>query len=253
MKFITKLITGNRVGTKALYGVIDPTTLDALPLSATDNADGTATLKIDGEFTASIDPGILATYAGQTAGNASLASIDGKQPALVDGQSPVVAGYKTVRSDILFTGMDATSQYDAVGALVEVPNWATANGRSATIREMRISVNNNAIAPQFEVHFFRASDVTVAADNASWTELAAEYAKRAGYIIMPVCAKASGSGTIDMVRAQLDDYGQGASKEISCASASSSIWIKLKLLTSGISFASTPGNQIVLSIVREQS
>lgn len=60
MKFITKLITGNRVGTKALYGVIDPTTLDALPLSATDNADGTATLKIDGEFTATIDPATLA-------------------------------------------------------------------------------------------------------------------------------------------------------------------------------------------------
>jgi hypothetical protein len=149
--------------------------------------------------------------------------------------------------------MDATSHYDAVGALVEIPNWARAAGGSATIREMRISVNNNAIAPQFEVHFFRNSDATVAADNVTWTEIAAEYAKRAGFIIMPACAKATGSGTIDMVRAQADDYGQALSKEITCAAGATSIWVKLKLLTSGISFAGTPGNTIVLSMVREQS
>jgi hypothetical protein len=165
----------------------------------------------------------------------------------------VDAGYTVVRSDTLFTGMDATSQYDAVGALVEIPNWARVAGGSATIREMRISVNNNAIAPQFEVHFFRTNDATVAADNVTWTELAAEYAKRAGYVIMPACAKSTGSGTIDMVRSQADDYGQALSKEITCAAGATSIWVKLKLLTSGISFAGTPGNTIVLSMVREQS
>jgi hypothetical protein len=167
--------------------------------------------------------------------------------------SKLIAGYDSNRVDVLFTGIGATAQYEVVGALVEVPNWASSVGRSATIREMRISVNNNAIAPQFEVHFFRASDVTYAADNAPWTEIAAEYAKRAGYIIMPACAKATGSGTIDMIRAQLDDYGQAASKEITCAAASSSIWIGLKLIASGISFAVSPGNSIVLSIVREKS
>jgi hypothetical protein len=165
----------------------------------------------------------------------------------------VDAGYTVVRTDTTFVGMDATSQYDAVGALVEIANWARVAGGSATIREMRISVNNNAIAPQFEVHFFRNSDATVAADNVTWTELAAEYATRAGYILMPACAKAGGSGTIDMVRAQHDDYGNGLSKEITCAAGATSIWVKLKLMTSGISFAATPGNQIVLSIVREQS
>ena len=165
----------------------------------------------------------------------------------------VDAGYTVVRSDTLFTGMGAASQYGAVGALVEIPNWARVAGGSATIREMRISVNNNAIAPQFEVHFFRNSDATVAADNVTWTELAAEYAKRAGYIIMPACAKSTGSGTIDMVRAQADDYGQSLSKEITCAAGATSIWVKLKLLNSGISFAATPGNTIVLSMVREQS
>jgi hypothetical protein len=176
-----------------------------------------------------------------------------KFPDQSGGKVPVDAGYTVVRSDTIFTGMDATSQYDAVGALVEIPNWARAAGGSATLREMRISVNNNAIAPQFEVHFFRNSDATVAADNVTWTELAAEYAKRAGYILMPACSKAGGSGTIDMVRAQADDYGQALSKEITCAPGATSIWVKLKLMTAGISFAATPGNTIVLSTVREQS
>lgn len=206
----------------------------------------------------------------QGTGNTSLASIkaavEGPTPAgtLVIGKvgidqttpgttNKVDAGYTVVCSDTLFTGMGATSQYDAVGALVEIQNWARVAGGSATIREMRISVNNNAIAPQFEVHFFRNSDVTVAADNVTWTELAAEYAKRAGYIMMPACSKAGGTGTIDMVRSQHDDYGNGLSKEITCAAGATSIWVKLKLMTSGISFAATPGNTIVLSMVREQS
>jgi hypothetical protein len=191
----------------------------------------------------------LATLAGAVSAGKMQVGID----QATANANHVEAGYSAVRTDVLFTGMDATSQYDAVGALVEVPNWVSAVGRSATIREMRISVNNNAIAPQFEVHFLRAANATVAADNVTWTELAAEYAKRAGYIVMPACAKATGSGTIDMVRAQMDDYGQGMSKEITCDPASSSIWIKLKLLNSGISFAATPGNTIVLSIVREKS
>jgi hypothetical protein len=209
---------------------------------------------------------IIAAPATEATVAAIKAAVEGATPAgtLVIGKvgidqttpgttNKVDAGYTVVRTDTLFTGMDATSQYDAVGALVEIPNWARAAGGSATIREMRISVNNNAIAPQFEVHFFRNSDATVAADNVTWTEIAAEYAKRAGYVIMPACAKSTGSGTIDMVRSQADDYGQALSKEIACAAGATSIWVKLKLLTSGISFAGTPGNTIVLSTVREQS
>ena len=180
-------------------------------------------------------------------------AINGKLPAMSDSQVPVSAGYKLKRINATFTGIGATSQYDAVGTLTEIPNWATANGRGATIREIRISVNNNAIAPQFELHFFNASDATVAADNVTWTELAADYTKRAGYVIMPACAKATGSGTIDMVRAQSDDYGQSLAKEVVCAAGSTSVWLALKLLTTGISFAGSPGNTIAVSMVIEQS
>lgn len=183
----------------------------------------------------------------------SITAGDPKLGTLSDGQAPVVAGYKLKRINATFTGIGATSQYDAVGTLTEIPNWATANGRGATIREIRISVNNNAIAPQFELHFFNASDATVAADNVTWTELAADYTKRAGYVIMPACAKATGSGTIDMVRAQSDDYGQSLAKEVVCAAGSTSVWLALKLLTTGISFAGSPGNTIAVAMVIEQS
>lgn len=270
---MTKINIGSGVGAKGICAVVDANGT-ILPCLATDNADGTCTLKIDSELTATIDPSGLATHVGQDEQTTHLATIAGAisggkmllgagtsiiGKVGIDQTTPgatnkVDAGYTVVRSDAPFTGMDATSQYDAVGALVEIQNWARVAGGSATIREMRISVNNNAIAPQFEVHFFRNSDATVAADNASWTELAAEYPKRAGYIAFPVaCAKSTGSGTIDMVRAQMDDYGQSLSKEITCAAGATSIWVKLKLMTSGISFAATPGNTIVLSTVREQS
>ncbi len=185
--------------------------------------------------------------------NQSLSSMDGKLPAKVAEQVPVQAGYKTKSITVTFTGTGATAQYDAVGALQEVPGWASAVGRAATLRKMRVTCDNNAIAPQFEVHFFKASDVTIAADNASWTELAAEYAKGAGYIIHPVLAKALGSGTIDFVRSQSDDYGQALNFQVTCDPTQTSLWMGLKLLTSGISFAAAPGNAIHVIMEIEQS
>ena len=64
------------MGTKAMCGVIN-TDGDALPLLATDNADGTATLKVDTEITATIDPSGLATTAKQDTGNGYLTTLAG--------------------------------------------------------------------------------------------------------------------------------------------------------------------------------
>lgn len=184
----------------------------------------------------------------------TLAALAAKFAALVDSQAPVVAGYKTKRLSVTFTGTGATSQYDAVGTLAEVANWASAVGRGATLRRAWIEVNNNAIAPQFELHFFNASNPTVAADNVTWTSLAADAAKRAGYLQVPVCSKPSGSGTIDLVRAQApDNDGYSLDMQMTCAAASTSLWLALKLLTSGISFAAAPGNTITVIMEIEQS
>ena len=169
-------------------------------------------------------------------------------------QTGVPAGYKTKRLSITFTGTGATAQYDAVGTLTEIANWASANGRGATLRRAWIECNNNAIAPQFEIHFFNASNPTVAADNVTWTSLAADAAKRTGYLVMPVCKKPDGSGTIDIVRAQApDDFGNSLDMQMTCAAASTSLWAALKLTTSGISFAAAPGNTITVIMEIEQS
>lgn len=74
--------------------------MDTLPLSATDNGDGTATLKVDTELTATIDPTGLATSAKQDTGNSSLSSIDGKLPTLVGGKIPVDASVSIDSIDI---------------------------------------------------------------------------------------------------------------------------------------------------------
>ena len=257
-------IWGNSIGANVVYGK-DGSTLVPLKL----NADGelvvnleAATVNIGDVDVASIASGtnlIGKVGIDQSTANAnevvvkSITSGDPKLGALVDGQAPVLPGYRQKRINVTFTAIGAYSQYDVVGGLTEIPNWAVANGRGATIKEIRISVNNNAIDPEFELHFFNASDATVGADNASWTELGAEYAKRAGYVKMPACAKATGSGTIDMVRAQSDDYGQPLGKEVVCAAGTTSVWMVPKLMTNGISFAGSPGNTIAVAMVIEQS
>ena len=67
-------MSGSNVGAKALCAVVD-TSGNVLPCLATDNGDDTCTLKIDGEFTATIDPALLATAAKQDTGNSSLGNI----------------------------------------------------------------------------------------------------------------------------------------------------------------------------------
>ena len=212
---------------------------DGIPITQTDNA---------------LDVNIASGLPTGAATSAKQDDLIAKFGTMSDGQAPVVAGYKTKRLSITFTGTGATAQYDAVGALTEIANWASANGRGATLRRAWIECNNNAIAPQFELHFFNASNPTVAADNVTWTSLAADAAKRAGYLVMPVCAKPAGSGTIDIVRAQApDDFGNSLDMQMTCAAASTSLWAALKLLTSGISFAGAPGNTITVVMEIEQS
>lgn len=209
--------------------------------------------EIYGKFGATTDAPASASADEDTTARGVVSLLKGCKNLLIDLVGGPV-GYHTKRVNVTFTAIGAYSQYDNVGGLVEIPNWARSVGRSATIREARISVNKNDITPQFELHFFNASDATVAADNATWTEIAAEYAKRAGYIIMNACAKATGSGTIDMVRTQSDDYGLALSKEVVCAAGSTSAWLALKLLNSGgVTFANAPGNTIAVAMVIEQS
>jgi hypothetical protein len=51
-----------------------------------------------------------------------------KLGTLVDGQAPVLPGWRQKRIEVAFTAIGAYSQYDCVGSLVEIPNWAAAAG-----------------------------------------------------------------------------------------------------------------------------
>lgn len=107
MIYITKIIEGSRVGTKAIVAVIDPTTLDTLPLSATDNGDGTAKLQVDTEFTATIDSTGLATVAKQDA-------LIAKFPDQVGGSVPVTG--PLTNAELTAQGLALASKQDTGNA-----------------------------------------------------------------------------------------------------------------------------------------
>jgi hypothetical protein len=163
-------------------------------------------------------------------------------------------GYKYQKTKLSFSGIGAYTINDQVGALVELPNFASEKGGSGRITELRIACAKKTCLPQFEVHFFKAATPTLAGNNEPWSEIFADEDIRAGYIIMPVLAVAAGAAGTDFSRAQHDDYGAALSKDIKCAAAATSIWAALKLInTPGTMFDSTPGNAISVHMGWEQS
>lgn len=154
-----------------------------------------------------------------------------------------------VTSHVQFTAVGNHAQYDAVGNLVEIPNWALTSGRAAVVRDIQIAVNNPNITPTFEVFFYRSHDVTVADDGDPWIELAEDWTKFAGSIVMSKCFIPDGLNTIEIARAGAYTYLPAI---VTCAPDSSSIWVKLRLLDEvGVQFSDSPGDTIMLTIVRE--
>lgn len=68
-----EVIFGGRIGAQVLYATLEGGA--KVPLLATDNGDGTYTLKVDSELTATIDPSGLATAAKQDASKETLDDI----------------------------------------------------------------------------------------------------------------------------------------------------------------------------------
>lgn len=182
-----------------------------------------------------------------------LSSLDGKLAILIDSQAPVVAGSRNKSTAITFTGIGTYSAYDVVGALVELPNFASANGRGGVIRELGIRAYKKSMTCQFRVHFFKANDPTLAADNAQWKELWADRAKWGGWVDLPALSTAADTGNSDCSRCISDNYGTGLSKFIACAAGTTSIWAALEIITPGATaFDSSPGNSIELRVNWEQ-
>jgi hypothetical protein len=118
------------------------------------------------------------------------------------------------------------------GSLVEIPNVALANGRGGIIDMVRISLNEAAKTPRIRAHFFNkqvAAGVspTIAADNALWTELAADSALRVGYFEMMALSSAPGAG-VDCSRAQ--DPTNRQSMRYQCGATSTSLYVGFETL-----------------------
>lgn len=161
----------------------------------------------------------------------------------------VVAGSQYVYDVVTFTGVGAYSANDVLGSIAALANFALANGRGGIIRELGVRVNKKSMNFALRLHFFNASDPTIAADNAQWKELWADRAKWKGYIDLPALSTAADSGNSDCSRIVHDNYGQGLSKFIGCAAGSTSIWIIPEITAVGsTAFDSAPGNTVELRI-----
>lgn len=258
----SKIITGSRMGTKALCGVINDDG-DAVPLLATDNGDGTGTLKVDTEVSVAIDPGTLSTASNQVLTNAAIGGptdaaasdtvdesatsrtvvglLKGSKNLLIDLAGCIIAGVsktcgynQVVRSGTTAgpaSASGAYSTYDRIGpatgsAASTIANMALANGRGGTITMLRLTCNKKSVTPVIRVHFFNDSAPTVAADNAQWKEVYADISKRIGYYDMPAMSTGADTASSDCSRTQDMDVRI----PYLCGASSTSIYFALELI-----------------------
>jgi hypothetical protein len=119
----------------------------------------------------------------------------------------------------------------AAGGLVALPDMARIDGGGGHIIGLMLSTNKKSITPRFRVHFFNASDPTLAADNAPWKDLYADASKRQGFYDLPAMTTAVDTTNSNMSRT-FDTMGgnQGVYLPFVCAAGSRSLYIALEPL-----------------------
>lgn len=100
-----------------------------------------------------------------------------------------------------------TTSYDigdivlpAAGGVVTLSNVARVLGGSGYITGIRLTTNKKSITPRFRIHFFKASNPTLSADNAAWQDKYADIDKRVGYWDMPPMTTGTDTTNSDMSR-----------------------------------------------------
>jgi hypothetical protein len=142
------------------------------------------------------------------------------------------------------TGTTAYAANDVVGTLTQMPSFARVNAGMGYITELRLATNKKSITPRFRVHFFNASNPTVAADNAQYEDVYADVGKRMGYIDLPNMTSAAGTVSTNMSRAIASGGSTGIPKPFVCAAGTSSVWVLMETLD-----AFTPGSAELFTIV----
>jgi hypothetical protein len=157
------------------------------------------------------------------------------------------------RIKLQFTAIGAYSAYDRVGALVELTGWGNLPGGGGVLRGLRLCASKKSINPVIRVHFYRASDPTLAADNAQWIDKFSDDDKRTGYMDMPAMSTAADTSNSDCSRSLHDQYGLPLGMPMVCGTGLTSLWVALEVLNpGGTAFDSSPGNTIDVILIWEQ-
>lgn len=105
---------------------------------------------------------------------------------------PVIGGLTRVDVEMTrpsntdaYAAGDVVSNNTSTTTLIDLANLVRANGASAYIVRVSLSTDKKSITPRFRVHFYNASDPTVAADNAAYKNLYADIAKYLGFVDLP--------------------------------------------------------------------
>jgi hypothetical protein len=248
-----KVAINKMVGSKVVSGVVDPVTLETLPCIATDNGDGTATLKVDSELTATIDASGLATGAKQDTGNTSLATVASILDGVDVASISITTGFKLASSTVEITRPADTTAYtagDRVGPAsgslpAQLTGCALANGRGGVITMIRLSTDKKSITPRIRCHFFNASNATLSADNAAYQEKYADGTKRVGFVDLDSMATATDTTNSDCSRSQ----NYEVRLPYVCAADSTSLWIAYEALDA---FTPASGEKFSIVIKTEQ-
>jgi len=181
-----------------------------------------------------------------------LQSIATSVSSVVSGGN-MVAGWDMHKAKLTFTAIGAYTVNDVVGAMVELPNFATVAGRGGRVTELRIVCSKKTCLPQFEVHFFNAIPTVWAADNFAYDARFADENARCGFITMSPLVTPAGAAAIDYSRIQHDDQGSALSKDM-VTTLGTSLWVGLKLInTPAVAFDAAPGNTISVHLGWEKS
>jgi hypothetical protein len=220
---MTKIITGAKVGTKAICAVTDAATGESLPIAGTDKLDNTCILQVSdpamGEVQATPTSNTLlarikdavthlATIAGAiSAGKMLIGSLIAGEAHIgeVGGRSFVVTGSVTRPADTpgVYHVLDEinTTTNPATAGLIEFPLMGRVNGGSGTILIALKRTNNVAANSQIRLHLYNSEPSAVCGDHTQFAKTWANKAKQIGIIDFPA-PQIEGTGS-DMVESQV--------------------------------------------------
>lgn len=144
-----------------------------------------------------------------------------------------------------YTVGDAVSNSASATTLLAFPVARVAGG-SGYIVKIRLSTDKKSIAPRFRLHFFNASNPTLAADNAAYQEVYADNAKRIGWYDLPAMSTAADATNSDCSRT----VDMNCRIPYTCAAGSTTLYVGLETLDA---FTPNSGQKFSLTLVADNN